>query len=185
MRIISGKLKGIRIPAFGKIDARPTTDFAKEGLFNVLNNLIDFEGLTALDLFSGTGSISFELLSRGAGHVVAIEQNEKHCSYIRKIARDLSLTELVLHRADTFRFIPSCKITFDLIFADPPYQLTTLTTLPDLIFKHGLVKEEGLFVLEHSDKQSFTTHPQFMTHKRYGNVNFSFFTPSPVLSEPL
>lgn len=180
MRIISGKLKGIRIPSFGKIDARPTTDFAKEGLFNVLNNQIDFEGLTALDLFSGTGSISFELISRGARQVIAIEQNEKHCGYIRKIARDLSLNELVVHRADTFRFLTSCKMKFDFIFADPPYQLANISEIPTLIFQHQLINDEGLFVLEHSDKQSFSTHPQFVNHKRYGNVNFSFFTPSPV-----
>lgn len=176
MRIISGKLKGIRIPSYGKLDARPTTDFAKEGLFNVLNNLIDFEDLKALDLFSGTGSISFELVSRGAVQVIAVEQNDNHCRYIRKNAADLSINELTVHRADVFRFISGCKMKFDFIFADPPYQLATLTELPDLIFKHQLLNEEGLFVLEHSDKQSFSSHPRFTAHKRYGNVNFSFFT---------
>lgn len=184
MRIISGRLKGIRIPSFGKIDARPTTDFAKEGLFNVLNNLIDFENLTALDLFSGTGSISFELVSRGASQVIAVEQNEKHCGYIRKIARDLSLNEMLVHRADVFRFIASCKMKFDLVIADPPYQLATLTELPDLILKYNLLNEEGLLILEHSAKQSFKTHPHFMNHKRYGNVNFSFFSSTPVNSQP-
>lgn len=179
MRIISGKFKGKRIPSFGKIDARPTTDFAKEGLFNVLNNYIDFEGLVVLDLFAGTGSISFELLSRGSSHVVAIEMNEKHCGYIKKIAKELDVNELIVHRADVFRFITTCKMKFDLIFADPPYQHNGLTELPELVFQHQLLTNEGLLVLEHSDKQSFTTHPNFWLHKRYGNVNFSIFTQKP------
>ena len=175
MRIISGKYKGRRIPTFGKLDARPTTDFAKEGLFNVLNNHLDFEHLKVLDLFSGTGSISFELISRGCDSVVAVEQNEKHCAYIRKIAKELEADQLTVLKSDVFKFITSCKFKFDLIFADPPYQLPTLTQLPDLILGQGLLNEEGLFVLEHSDKQSFTAHPRFAFHKRYGNVNFSFF----------
>jgi len=179
MRIISGKFKGKRIPSFGKIEARPTTDFAKEGLFNVLNNHIDFEGLAVLDLFAGTGSISFELISRGSTRVIAVEMNEKHCGYIRKIANELDVTELIVHRADAFRFVSTCKMKFDLIFADPPYQHNGLTALPDLIFEHDLLNSEGLLVLEHSDKQSFTNHPHFWMHKRYGNVNFSFFTPKP------
>lgn len=177
MRIISGKFKGKRIPTFGKLDARPTTDFAKEGLFNVLNNHLDFENLSVLDLFSGTGSISFELISRGSGPVIAIEMNDKHCAYIRKIAVELNTDKLTVIRADVFRFINSCKLKFDLIFADPPYQLNTLSQLPDLIIRQGLLNNEGLFVLEHSDKQSFSTHPCFAFHKRYGNVNFTFFTP--------
>lgn len=176
MRIISGKFKGKRIPTFGKLDARPTTDFAKEGLFNVLNNHLDFENLSVLDLFSGTGSISFELISRGSGPVIAIEMNDKHCAYIRKIANELNADQLTVLRADVFRFVNSCKLKFDFIFADPPYQLDTLQKLPDLIFNNSLLNNEGLFVLEHSDKQSFTTHPRFAFHKRYGNVNFSFFT---------
>ena len=177
MRIISGKFKGRRIPSFGKIDARPTTDFAKEGLFNILNNRIDFEGLSVLDLFAGTGSISFEFISRGSTNVIAVELNDKHCSYIRKIARELSIDDLIVLRADAFRYLSSCKMKFDLIFADPPYQLPTLTEIPDLVFSKGLLKEEGLFVMEHSDKQSFINHPRFLMHKNYGNVNFSFFTP--------
>lgn len=176
MRIISGKFKGRRIPSFGKIDARPTTDFAKEGLFNVLNNHLDFEDLSVLDLFSGTGSISFELISRGSRPVIAVEMNEKHCSYIRKIAQELAVGDFSIIRADVFRYVQSTKMKFDLIFADPPYQLTDLTKLPDLIFQHQLLNEEGLFVLEHSEKQSFANHPRFAFHKRYGNVNFSFFS---------
>lgn len=176
MRIISGEFKRRRIPSFGKIDARPTTDFAKEGLFNVLNNMLDFEELSVLDLFSGTGSISFELISRGSKPVVAIESNTKHCSYIRKVSQLLSVDQPTLLRTDVFRYLESTKMKFDFIFADPPYQLEELITLPDLIFKRQLLNKEGLFVLEHSDKHSFMTHPCFSFHKSYGNVNFSFFT---------
>jgi 16S rRNA (guanine966-N2)-methyltransferase len=175
MRIISGKFKGKRIPSYGKIDARPTTDFAKEGLFNVLNNHIDFEELSVLDLFAGTGSISLEFISRGSSPVVAVEMNPKHCSYIRQLTSELSIDNLIVQRADTFRFVASCKMKFDLIFADPPYQLTDIDKLPNLIFKHQLLKEDGWLVLEHSNKLNFEKHPFFMMHKHYGNVNFSFF----------
>lgn len=179
MRIISGKFKGKRVPSYGKLEARPTTDFAKEGLFNVLNNLVDFEELTALDLFSGTGSISFELISRGTPSVIAVEQNEKHCGYIRNIARELTVNELIIQRMDVFRFISSCKIKFNFIFADPPYQLPTISSLPDLIFEKGLLVENGLFVLEHSGKQFFESHPRFYLHRKYGNVNFTLFSQQP------
>lgn len=175
MRIISGKFKGRRINAPNNITARPTTDFAKEGLFNLLNNRIDFEGIDVLDLFAGTGGISIEFVSRNCNSVFSIEQNEKHCAFIRKTCQELKITNLSLLKTDAFKFISSCRSNFDMIFADPPYQLENLSEIPDLIFSHNLLKADGLFVLEHSAKNTFENHPNFVDHRHYGNVNFSFF----------
>lgn len=175
MRIISGKFKGRRIQASSKITARPTTDFAKEGLFNILNNHIDIEGIRMLDLFAGTGSIGIECISRDCREVIAVEINEKHGAFIRKVCQELKIENLFLHKADVFKFITGCHSKFDLIFADPPYELEKLAEIPDLIFKHDLLEVEGIFVLEHGAKQQFENHPHFLFHRKYGNVNFSFF----------
>ena len=175
MRIISGKYKGRRIDASNKVIARPTTDFAKEGLFNLLNNRIDFEDIIVLDLFSGTGSISIEFISRDCREAIAIELSEKNGAYIRKACQELKIDNLTLIKTDVFKFLPSCKTKFDVIFADPPYELKNLTEIPDLIFKYDLLKENGILILEHSAKNKFETHPRFNFHRNYGNVNFSFF----------
>lgn len=176
MRIISGKFKGRRIHVKGDITARPTTDFAKEGLFNLLNNRIDFEDITVLDLFGGTGSISIEFISRGCENTTTIEQNEKHCAYIRKVSEILQIDNLNLIKTDVFKYISSCHNQYDVIFADPPYDLAKLDQIPDLIFKNQLLKEDGLFILEHSGKNDFSGHPNFQDHRHYGNVHFSFFS---------
>lgn len=175
MRIISGRFKGRRISAPSNITARPTTDFAKEGLFNLLNNQIDFENIDVLDLFSGTGSISIEFISRACNSCISIEQNERHCSFIRKTCSELDINNLTLIKTDVFKFINSCHSKFDMIFADPPYELQQLKEIPDLIFSKDLLKDDGIFVLEHSSKDSFSAHPHFESHRNYGNVNFSFF----------
>lgn len=175
MRIISGTYKGRRISAPSNITARPTTDFAKEGLFNLLNNRIDFEDIDVLDLFAGTGGIGIEFVSRGCNSAISIEQNERHCAFIRKVCEDLKIKNLSLMKTDVFRFINSCHSKFDLIFADPPYELKELKEIPDIIFKNQLLIEDGLFILEHSSKDSFVSHPNFDDHRNYGNVNFSFF----------
>lgn len=175
MRIISGLYKGKRISAPSTITARPTTDFAKEGLFNVLNNIIDFDDIDVLDLFSGTGSISFEFISRNCRHLISVEQNERHCAFIRKVSTDLKITNLQLVKTDVFRFVKSCSLNFDVIFADPPYELTQIEEIPDLIFKKNILKPDGLFILEHSAKNDFSNHPNFENKRHYGNVNFSFF----------
>ena len=175
MRIISGKYKGRRLQVPTNITARPTTDFAKEGLFNLLNNRIDFEGIDVLDLFAGTGSISIEFVSRDCNSVISIEQNERHCAFIRKTCTELKIENLSLVKTDVFKFIASCHSQFDMIFADPPYELEQLPLIPDLIFARNLLKAEGLFVLEHSAKNNFSQHPHFVEHRNYGNVNFSFF----------
>ncbi|MBO5975258.1 MAG: RsmD family RNA methyltransferase, partial [Paludibacteraceae bacterium] len=160
MRIINGKFKGRRFSPPTNITARPTTDFAKESLFNVItNNYFDLEDTTALDLFSGTGSISFEFVSRGCSNVTAIEMSEKHLAFIKKTSSELKISNLRTSRIDVFRFLKSCSQKYDIIFADPPYQLDSLKTLPDLIFEHSLLTEDGLFVLEHGSSNSFSEHP--------------------------
>ncbi len=175
MRIISGKFKARRLDVPKNITARPTTDFAKEGLFNLLNNEIDFEDIEVLDLFAGTGSIGLEFVSRGANSVICIEQNDKHCAFIRKTVKKLDVDNLWLMRQDVFKFITSTSKKFDVIFADPPYDLDNFDTIPNLILSKDLLKEDGLFILEHSRKKSFENHPNFSFHRKYGNVNFSFF----------
>ncbi len=157
------------------ITARPTTDFAKEGLFNLLVNRVDFEQVHALDLFSGTGSISFELVSRGCKSVTAVELNTRQCAFIRKTCNELKIDNLLLLKADVFKFMERSRARYDLVFADPPYDLEQLTDLPDLLFSRKILAPSGLFVLEHSSKQQFASHPNFSEHRHYGNVNFSFF----------
>lgn len=175
MRIISGRFKGRRFDPPSNITARPTTDFAKESLFNLINNEMDIEGITALDLFSGTGSISYELASRNALHITAIEMSEKHISYIRKMCTDLKIDNIRVMRQDVFRYLTSTQTSFDFIFADPPYQLENITDIPDLVFKHNHLNKNGLLIVEHGAKTSFENHPNFVDHRNYGNVHFSFF----------
>ena len=156
--------------------ARPTTDFAKENLFNVLKGYIDFdEEPTALDLFSGTGSITLELLSRGCSRVVSVEADALHYSFICGFVEKLQDLNAFPVRADVFRFLSKCHEQFDFIFADPPYALPQLEQLPDIILSHQLLREDGLFVLEHGKTQDFSKHPRFVDHRAYGSVNFSFF----------
>ena len=175
MRIISGKYKGRRIYPPTNIKARPTTDFAKEGLFNLLNNRIDFEGIDVLDLFAGTGGIGVEFISRDCRSVTSVEQSERHVAFIRKMCTDLKIDNLSIAKTDVFRFIAACHRKFDFIFADPPYELERLAELPDLIISKKLLADDGLFVLEHPAKYNFEEHPNFKEHRQYGNVNFSFF----------
>ena len=157
--------------------ARPTTDFAKENLFNVLsNNYMDFEdGVRALDLFAGTGSISIELVSRGCDRVISIEKDHAHHAFICKVLQELKTDKCLPIRGDVFKYIKSGREQFDFIFADPPYELTGLATIPDLIFENNLLKADGLFVLEHGKTDNFEEHPHFVERRVYGSVNFSFF----------
>ncbi|MFV0470459.1 MAG: 16S rRNA (guanine(966)-N(2))-methyltransferase RsmD [Paludibacteraceae bacterium] len=175
MRIISGKYKARRIEAPRNITARPTTDFAKEGLFNVLNNEIDFAGIDVLDLFAGTGSIGFEFVSRGANSVISVEKSELHVNFIRKVIKILDIDNITLIKGDVLRYVESVKIKFDVIFADPPYQLANLVQIPNFIFSNQLLREDGIFILEHSSKYNFENHLHFLHHRNYGNVHFTFF----------
>ena len=156
--------------------ARPTTDFAKENLFNVLQAYLDFsEEPTALDLFSGTGSITLELVSRGCGHVVSVELDVRHHRLIKQFVDKLQDTAAMPVRADVFQFVAKCREQFDFIFADPPYTLPQIPELPDIILGRNLLKDDGLFVLEHGKQNDFSAHPRFVEHRSYGSVNFSFF----------
>ena len=193
MRIITGIYKGRHFDVPRTFKARPTTDFAKENIFNVLTGYIDFEGATALDLFSGTGSITLELLSRGCSRVISVEQDRDHHRFICECLKKLNLSptlpkgegadsspsgrlgEVLPLRADAFRFIKSCKQQFDFIFADPPYALKELPTIPQLIFDHNLLTDDGIFVFEHGKDHDFSAMPQFVEHRSYGSVNFSLF----------
>ena len=154
--------------------ARPTTDFAKESLFNLLTNRMDMEGADVLDLFAGTGSISLECVSRGAREVTAVELAHTQQNFIIATSKSLGINNLHLIRGDVFRYLKACSIRYDLIFADPPYALEELPTLPSLIVP-ALLKPGGLFVLEHGDQYDFSGHPHFLDLRTYGSVHFSFF----------
>lgn len=175
MRIISGRYRSRRIEVPANLKARPTTDFAREGLFNVLHNMIDWEETVALDLFSGTGSIALEMVSRGSPRVVSVEKSNLHWRFITKAKERLNADELLPLKADVFKFLPACREQFDLIFADPPYDMEGIDTIPALIAGHHLLRDDGLFILEHSRGTDFSVFPGFLKEIHYGSVHFSFF----------
>ena len=175
MRIIGGRLKGREITPPQGYKARPTTDFAREGLFNVLDNEYEFQDLKVLDLFGGTGAVSFEFASRGAARVYSVEMARENASFIKTEARRLGLDNVTMVRDNVFDFLPICHEKFDIIFADPPYALENLGTLPDKVLAQDILHPGCYFILEHGDEHSFTTHPRFKKEKRYGRVHFSFF----------
>ena len=175
MRIITGIYKGRHFDIPRTFKARPTTDFAKENIFNVLTRYVDFDGAEALDLFSGTGSISLELVSRSCLRVVSVEQDRDHHRFIQQCLQKLGTTACIPVRGDVFRFLKSCRQQFDFIFADPPYALKELPQIPDLVFERQLLKPEGIFVFEHGKDNDFSQHPHFVEHRQYGSVNFSLF----------
>ena len=175
MRIISGKFGGRRIMPPRNITARPTTDMAKESLFNTLNNKIDFEDIDVLDLFAGTGGVGLEFVSRGARSVVAVEQERIQADFIRKTCAGLGIDNLMLVRGDVFRYLKTTSLRFDLIFADPPYALDTLPELPGIVENLHIMKPDGIFVLEHPANYDFSDNPALIDHRQYGKVNFSFF----------
>ena len=179
MRVITGKYKGRHFDIPRTFKARPTTDFAKENIFNVLNGYIDFEDCRALDLFAGTGSISIELLSREAQYVVGLELDRDHCTFISQCIDKLGADNYSLIRGDVFRYLKSCRETFDLIFADPPYALKNLEEIPQIVLDKGILSEDGIFVLEHGKHNNFEQHPCFLERRAYGSVNFSLFKAKP------
>ena len=193
MRIIGGSLKGRVIDLPPRYSARPTTDFAKEALFNILDNEYDFADLKVLDLFGGTGAISYEFASRGAARVYCVEMSRDNALFIRREAARLGLDAVVAVHQNVFDFLPICRERFDIVFADPPYALEGLETLPDKVFglvpvgapsgpalegyapAGGILHPERYFILEHGSEHSFTGHPLFVKEKLYGRVHFSFF----------
>jgi len=176
MRIIGGTLKGKNILPPAGYKARPTTDFAKEGLFNTLCNEFCFEDISVLDLFGGTGSISYEFASRGCTDVICVEMNQVNANFIKKSVAALGLQKSVqvVHH-NVFDFIPLCTRTFDIVFADPPYAIEGLDGIPDKVFEKGLVNEGGYLILEHPAEYNFSSHARFLKEKKYGNVHFSYF----------
>lgn len=183
MRIITGIFKGRRFDVPRTFKARPTTDFAKENLFNVLMGYVDFdEGPVALDLFAGTGSISLEMLSRGCSRVVSIEKDIQHHAFISKCVAQLQSKgsqedagTIQVLRADVFQYLSRNSQQFDLIFADPPYALENLGDIPEIVLSRGILKPDGIFILEHGKDYSFKDHPRLIDHRVYGSVNFSIF----------
>lgn len=175
MRVISGIYRHRHFDVPRTFSARPTTDFAKESLFNILANRIDLEDATALDLFAGTGSISIELVSRGCSHVVSVEKEPAHYNFICKVMQTVKTDKCLPVKGDVFKYISNCSTQFDFIFADPPYQLENLAQIPDLVLDGGLLAPDGIFVLEHGKTNDFSGHPRFTDMKVYGSVHFSFF----------
>ncbi len=177
MRIIGGKFKGRRFnPPAKNWPTRPTTDFSKEGLFNILQNRIDFAEVKVLDLFGGTGNHCYEFISRGCTDVTYVDKFGGCVAFVKKLAKELDIENyLTIVKNDVFRFIKNTPEKYDYIFAGPPYPLKTLNTIPDKIFEYDLLREEGLLVLEHNPNHNFSEHPNFEQSRNYGTTIFSFF----------
>ena len=174
MRIISGKHRGRRLSPVKNLKARPTTDRAKESLFNILNNLVDFEDITVLDLFGGTGGISYEFASRGCENLTIIEKDYNHIKYINKVSNELDF-DLNIIKGDVFKYLKNTAQKFDVIFADPPFDMDGIENIPQLIFEKELLKEDGFLILEHSDLFEFKNELKPNNTRHYGKVCFSFF----------
>ena len=174
MRIIAGELRGRRLHPPTNLPVRPTTDLARESLFNILRNKVDFEEISVLDLFTGTGSISFEFISRGVKQAMSVDADQRCIDFIKQAAKEFEIDNLFAMRSDAFIFLGRSQMSFDLVFADPPYDLRQFDIIPDLVLK-SFVKPGGLFVLEHAKEHSFKEHPLFVEQRNYGKVNFTFF----------
>jgi 16S rRNA (guanine(966)-N(2))-methyltransferase RsmD len=175
MRIIGGEHKGKAIIPPKNFSARPTTDFAKEGLFNTLANQYDFSEISVLDLFSGTGGITYEFASRGCDNITSIEMNQVHSAFIKSTIAKLGLKGVNLVRHNVFDFLEICRLSYDIIFADPPYDMEGLKGIPDKILAKEILNKEGLLIFEHPAAFNFEKHPNFVKEKKYGNVHFTFF----------
>lgn len=175
MRIISGKNRGRQIVAPDNLPVRPTTDMAKESLFNILNNYFYFDRVKVLDLFSGTGNISYEFASRGAVSVIAVDNEQRCTNFIRKTIEKLQYHNVAVIRQDAFAYTAACRQKFDIIFADPPYDLEGIDKIVDNVFGNDLLNPDGWLVMEHSKYHVFSEHPHYFQHRNYGKVNFTFF----------
>lgn len=175
MRIIGGSLKGFRLNPPKNLPVRPTTDLAKEALFNILLNQIEFEDIKVLDLFSGTGNISLEFASRGANLVMSIDRSTQCIHYLKDTARQHKLEQVKTFKADVFKYLQLETDQYDLIFADPPYDLNQIPEIPKIIFDKKLLKPDGLLIVEHQSMQNLSQHPAFVEQRKYGHSSFSFF----------
>ncbi|MCF0206786.1 MAG: 16S rRNA (guanine(966)-N(2))-methyltransferase RsmD [Bacteroidales bacterium] len=178
MRIIGGKYRGRIFTPPSTFKARPTTDFAKEALFNILSNDFNFENIDVLDLFSGTGSISYEFASRGTKSIVAVESNVKHAAYIEKNFKELGFNQAIIYKSDVFRFLDTCKRQFDVVFADPPYALENIEEIYHSVFRNNILSPTSYLIIEHGESTNFSNFPHFVTMKKYGSVHFSIFDPT-------
>ncbi len=177
MRIIGGHHGGRRFqPPTHMPHTRPTTDIAKEGLFNILNNYLDFEEISTLDLFGGTGSISYELASRACTQQIIVEQDAKMHAYIKQTSKQLGFDHIQVVKSDVFKYIQHCTQQFDFIFAGPPYALKNIDDLPQFILSQRLLSPDGIFVLEHTPRNNYEDFPGFFRVKNYGTTLFSFFS---------
>ena len=176
MRIIGGKFSGRIITAPNNLPVRPTTDYAKSGIFNILIHRIDFEALTVLDLFAGIGGMSVEFISRGAKQVTAVDINEKCSAFIKDIAIKFGISNLRVVRSDVFRFLKNCDSTFDLIFADAPFEMKDSDRLPEMVSEKKLLNENGLLIIEHHSKRTINSKFIPAEVRAYGNCAFSIFT---------
>jgi 16S rRNA (guanine966-N2)-methyltransferase len=175
MRIVGGKYRGRTFTPNKSFTARPTTDLAKEALFNILTNRFDFSELKILDLFAGTGSIGYEFLSRDASEVTFVEKNPLHVRFIREVVDKLKIENARIISDDAFRFIRFTKYKFDIVFADPPYDFPFIAEIPPAVTESGILNQEGILILEHSKDQNFIAAPYYIETRQYGKVNFSFF----------
>ncbi|MBE9467602.1 MAG: RsmD family RNA methyltransferase [Bacteroidetes bacterium] len=175
MRIISGIYKKKLISPPKNFKLRPTTDIAKEALFNIISNNFDFEDIAVLDLFSGTGSISYEFASRGCNSIISVENNYKHASFIKGTAKQLNFDQIKTIKIDAFSYLKSCQSSFDLIFADPPYDLKEIEKIPEYVFTNNLLKNNSWLIVEHSEKTNFSESPYFKELRNYSKVHFSIF----------
>ncbi|MCX6290723.1 MAG: RsmD family RNA methyltransferase [Bacteroidetes bacterium] len=179
MRIISGKYKGKIITAPSSLPVRPTTDFAKTGLFNILNNYFDFEEISMLDLFCGTGNISYEFGSRGCSMITAVDENSGCVKFVGETFKKLEMTSAKVLRSDVFRFMETCSASFDIVFADPPYELTATDTIPEMIFRKKILNENGWLILEHQSKRKLVSAIEPDEIRKYGNCAFSIYKYKP------
>lgn len=175
MRIISGSYRGRTILPPKNFKARPTTDMAKEGLFNILANNFDFKEISVLDLFSGSGSISYEFASRGCPDIDLVEMNQVHYAFISKTSKELGFYQIHPVKHNAFQFLKFCKKQYNLIFADPPYDINGVDLIPQLVFEHNLLAKDGWLIIEHSEKYSFNLLDNFVETRKYGKVHFSIF----------
>ncbi len=176
MRVIGGKLKGIRLNPPAKLPVRPTTDIAKEALFNILYNQFDFDTINVLDLFSGTGNISIEFASRGVPSITSVDRDFGCYNYLKSVAKQYDLQAIQPNKADVFKFLEMETKKYDLIFADPPYDLPQMNLLAPNIFKKDLLKPDGYLIIEHPSMKKIDNNPHFVEQRTYGSSSFSFFS---------
>lgn len=175
MRIIGGTLRGLRLNPPKNLPVRPTTDLAKEALFNILLNQIEFEGIKVLDLFSGTGNISLEFASRGAAEVISVDRSIHCVNYLKDTSRQHKLNQVKVYKEDVFKYLQIETEQYDLVFADPPYDLNRIPDIPKIVFERNILLPGALLIVEHQSMQNISQHPAFVEQRKYGHSSFSFF----------